>query len=234
MGTPEQAEQRIAEFAAAGVQRIMLQDFLPRDLEMVTLLGRIARRLTPRRSSRGRLRYTPPLQSPGQCRAGAGDRDEHVDRALPEAARAPRGAPQTEEPMPDNTVVVAAAAALIVGIALGYLSRRFLAASSVKHAEGYAERLMAEARAKQKEIVLEGKDDALKVQRAAEEEAREKRADLQRQERLLLDRAGVPGPQGRIRLSGARSRSRSGSATWMQRRRAWPSSSSSSWSSSSA
>ena len=48
---------------------------------------------------------------------------------------------------------------------------------------------MAEARAKQKEIVLEGKDDALQVQRAAEEEAREKRADLQRQERLLLDRA---------------------------------------------
>jgi F420-dependent oxidoreductase-like protein len=42
MGTPDQARQRIEEFAVAGVQRIMLQDFLPRDLEMVTLLGRIA------------------------------------------------------------------------------------------------------------------------------------------------------------------------------------------------
>ncbi len=42
VGTPDQARQRIEEFAAAGVQRIMLQDFLPRDLEMVTLLGRIA------------------------------------------------------------------------------------------------------------------------------------------------------------------------------------------------
>ena len=41
IGTPEQAVLRIAEFAAAGVQRIMLQDFLPLDLEMVTLLGRI-------------------------------------------------------------------------------------------------------------------------------------------------------------------------------------------------
>ena len=41
MGTPLQAQQRIEEFAAAGVQRIMLQDFLPRDLEMVALLGRI-------------------------------------------------------------------------------------------------------------------------------------------------------------------------------------------------
>jgi F420-dependent oxidoreductase-like protein len=42
MGTPDQARARIEEFAAAGVQRIMLQDFLPRDLEMVALLGRIA------------------------------------------------------------------------------------------------------------------------------------------------------------------------------------------------
>ncbi len=42
MGTPDQARARIDEFAAAGVQRIMLQDFLPRDLDMVALLGRIA------------------------------------------------------------------------------------------------------------------------------------------------------------------------------------------------
>ena len=49
--------------------------------------------------------------------------------------------------MPDNTILAAAAAALIIGIALGYLSRRFLAANSVKHADSYAERLMSEARA---------------------------------------------------------------------------------------
>ena len=42
IGTPDQARERIEEFAAAGVQRLMLQDFLPRDLEMVALLGRIA------------------------------------------------------------------------------------------------------------------------------------------------------------------------------------------------
>jgi F420-dependent oxidoreductase-like protein len=41
MGTPGQARAKVAEFAAAGVQRIMLQDFLPRDLEMVALLGKI-------------------------------------------------------------------------------------------------------------------------------------------------------------------------------------------------
>ena len=42
MGTPDEARERIEEFAAAGVQRLMLQDFLPRDLEMVSLMGRIA------------------------------------------------------------------------------------------------------------------------------------------------------------------------------------------------
>ena len=85
--------------------------------------------------------------------------------------------------------VVVALAALIVGAVIGYFARRLLAGNAVRHAETYAERLTAEARAKQKEIVLEGKDEALKLQRAAEEEVRAKRTDLQRQERLLLDRS---------------------------------------------
>jgi F420-dependent oxidoreductase-like protein len=41
IGTPDQAHERVAALAAAGVERVMLQDFLPRDLEMVRLLGRI-------------------------------------------------------------------------------------------------------------------------------------------------------------------------------------------------
>ncbi len=39
VGTPDQARAKVAEFAAAGVERLMLQDFLPHDLEMVDLLG---------------------------------------------------------------------------------------------------------------------------------------------------------------------------------------------------
>jgi len=42
IGTPDAAWERINALGAAGAQRIMLQDFLPRDLEMVALLGRIA------------------------------------------------------------------------------------------------------------------------------------------------------------------------------------------------
>jgi F420-dependent oxidoreductase-like protein len=39
MGTPDQALERIAAFADAGVERLALQDFMPRDLDMVRLLG---------------------------------------------------------------------------------------------------------------------------------------------------------------------------------------------------
>ncbi len=38
-GTPDQARAKIAEFAAAGVERLMFQDFLPRDLAMIDELG---------------------------------------------------------------------------------------------------------------------------------------------------------------------------------------------------
>jgi alkanesulfonate monooxygenase len=39
LGTPDQARAMVERFAAAGTQRIMLQDFQPRDLEMVDLMA---------------------------------------------------------------------------------------------------------------------------------------------------------------------------------------------------
>jgi F420-dependent oxidoreductase-like protein len=41
MGTPEQALERVRALAAVGTQRIMLQDFVPRDLDHIRLMGRI-------------------------------------------------------------------------------------------------------------------------------------------------------------------------------------------------
>jgi F420-dependent oxidoreductase-like protein len=41
LGTPAEAQERVAQFEAAGVQRIMLQTFLPHDLDMVRLLGKV-------------------------------------------------------------------------------------------------------------------------------------------------------------------------------------------------
>ena len=90
--------------------------------------------------------------------------------------------------MPDIVIMIVAAVAAAVGIVVGFVVRNFVAASSVKHAEQYGQRLVTEARAKQKEIVLEGKDEVLHLRRAAEDEAREGRATIQRSERRLLDR----------------------------------------------
>jgi F420-dependent oxidoreductase-like protein len=42
MGTLDEAAERVARFAEAGVQRIMLQDFVPRDLDMIRLMPRLA------------------------------------------------------------------------------------------------------------------------------------------------------------------------------------------------
>ena len=41
MGTPDEAHERAQALGDVGVQRIMLQDFLPRDLDHVRLMGRI-------------------------------------------------------------------------------------------------------------------------------------------------------------------------------------------------
>ena len=40
MGTPDQARAMVGRFADAGVERIMLQDFVPWDLDMIDLLAR--------------------------------------------------------------------------------------------------------------------------------------------------------------------------------------------------
>jgi len=41
MGTPDEAHERVAALARQGTQRVMLQDFLPRDLDHIRLMGRI-------------------------------------------------------------------------------------------------------------------------------------------------------------------------------------------------
>jgi alkanesulfonate monooxygenase SsuD/methylene tetrahydromethanopterin reductase-like flavin-dependent oxidoreductase (luciferase family) len=38
-GTPDQARQQVERFAAAGIERIMFQDFIPWDLDMVDVIG---------------------------------------------------------------------------------------------------------------------------------------------------------------------------------------------------
>src|SRR4051812_31502662 len=88
--------------------------------------------------------------------------------------------------MPDFLVVgLVALVAGLVGFGVALLMRRSLALGSETVARANADRLLAEARAKQKEIILEAKDEALKVAKTAELENRERRAELQRYESRL-------------------------------------------------
>src|SRR5690242_12981827 len=88
--------------------------------------------------------------------------------------------------MPDTLVVgLVALVAGLLGFGIALFLRRSFALSSEATARANAERLVAEANARQKEIILEAKDEALKVAKTAETENRERRAELQRYEQRL-------------------------------------------------
>jgi ribonuclease Y len=88
--------------------------------------------------------------------------------------------------MPDILVVgLVALVAAIVGFGIALLLRRSFALTSETTARANADRLLAEARARQNQIILEAKDEALKVAKTAELENRERRAELQRYEGRL-------------------------------------------------
>jgi ribonuclease Y len=83
-----------------------------------------------------------------------------------------------------GTAVVAAA----IGVAVGFVARGALTGQSLKSAQDKAARIVAEARAQQKDMILEAKDEKLRLQREAEEEARAKRTEIQGLERRLISR----------------------------------------------
>ncbi|MFL5755059.1 MAG: ribonuclease Y [Chloroflexota bacterium] len=78
--------------------------------------------------------------------------------------------------------------AIIVGVVIGFLARGIWSTQTIKAAQEKAARIVAEASARQKELILEAKDDKLRLQREAEDEARAKRTELQNLERRLLAR----------------------------------------------
>jgi ribonuclease Y len=86
--------------------------------------------------------------------------------------------------------VLAAVALLgaVGGAVLGVIVRGVWASQSMKAAHAEARRIEAEARARQKELILEAKDEKLRMQREAEDEARARRTELSSLERRLLQR----------------------------------------------
>ncbi len=79
-------------------------------------------------------------------------------------------------------------ACVLVGFALGYVFRQYVGASKVKGAQAEAERILAEAESKHKEILLEAKDQRLNLLREGEEELKQRRRGIRNQEERLQKR----------------------------------------------
>ena len=88
----------------------------------------------------------------------------------------------------NETVLLVAIVAVAGGLVLGFLARGLWVAQSIKAAQEKAGRIVAEARTQQKDLILQAKDEQVRLQRETEEEARAKRADLANLERRLLQR----------------------------------------------
>ncbi len=84
--------------------------------------------------------------------------------------------------------IVVGLAGLLLGAAAGYLVRRRAVGTSLVQAEEQASRILAEAESRQKELLLEARDETLKLRTTLEEEIRERRAEASRVEQRLLQR----------------------------------------------
>ncbi len=85
-------------------------------------------------------------------------------------------------------LAVAVVVAIAGGAVLGFVARGVFAAQSVRAAQDKAGRIVAEARAQQKELILQAKDEQVRLQREVAEEERSKRTELAGLERRLLQR----------------------------------------------
>ncbi|MHB1131219.1 MAG: ribonuclease Y [Chloroflexota bacterium] len=91
--------------------------------------------------------------------------------------------------MNDPILLIVVSLVVFAGaFALGYYFKQIALRGHVQAAAENAARLVADATAKQRELLLEAKDEALRLRTAVEAELRERRADLQRQERRLQQR----------------------------------------------
>ncbi len=84
--------------------------------------------------------------------------------------------------------VLALVGGLAAGAALGFLARSRWANQSIKVAQEKAGRIVADARTQQKDLILEAKEEKIRLQREAEDEARSRRTELSSQERRLVAR----------------------------------------------
>ncbi|SEO31232.1 ribonucrease Y [Amphibacillus marinus] len=88
--------------------------------------------------------------------------------------------------------IISILATLIVGIVVGYLIRKSIAEKKISSAEELAKQIVAEghrnAEVAKKEALLEAKDENHRLRQQAEQELRERRVEMQKQENRLMQK----------------------------------------------
>jgi ribonuclease Y len=85
-------------------------------------------------------------------------------------------------------LAVVAVVAIAAGFGIGFFARSMWASTAIRTAQDKSARILAEARAQQKELILQAKDEQVRLAREGEEQARAKRAELSGLESRLLQR----------------------------------------------
>ena len=88
----------------------------------------------------------------------------------------------------NEMVVLVAIVAVAGGLVVGFVARGLLASQSIKAAQDKSGRIVAEARTQQKELILQAKDEQVRLARQADEDARSRRGELSALEKRLLQR----------------------------------------------
>ncbi len=77
---------------------------------------------------------------------------------------------------------------LVLGLVIGYFARQLIANQQVRSAQGEAKRLLEEATVKHEKMLQEAREEAVRVRAAAENESRQRRAELLRLERRFTQK----------------------------------------------
>jgi ribonuclease Y len=84
--------------------------------------------------------------------------------------------------------VAVALVALAGGVVVGFVVRTMWASQAIKAAQDKAASIVSEARTQQKDLILEAKEEKIRLDREAEDEARARRNEMAALERRLLQR----------------------------------------------
>ena len=77
---------------------------------------------------------------------------------------------------------------ILIGVVIGFFTRNLIVARRMRQTKEEAAKILEDAYTKQKEILLEAKEDSLKIKSDVESEIRSRRAELNRQERRITQK----------------------------------------------